>query len=688
QDAQLAALVRDFEEARQLGAELGGCQERLRAAESALQACRAEIGGLEKEAEALRDVKAQLQTARAEEEMAAARVSALQADFDAFQARSRHLGGLATQIPQVRDEVNAAQLLEKKLIGDVAAAQGGLTGLQASLEGARMQWERTQKQRHTLRDLSDRAAFADLAARLDAASRAFDDARARLDGFPQVPEGERQAAEALDGQLRELRAQIRAAGTTVTLALDPGRPVQYSGSDGDGAAAVTSGTPLELFTLDRLEVSIAGVGRIQVVSGAGSARELAGQAERAERQLESILAKFAAKSLGDLLGQAAHRKELASQADACRKTLEALQATGQYKSAADARTAVRDLDTRIAAALAELGQTEDALQAASLPDDAHLKEAGLAARKQVADAESALDALRKRLADAQARAASGAQSLTALETEHKAAKESADDILKKHEGGLPALEAALGGARSQAAAAAERAQRLVAQLPPPERDPDALLGDRRQAAAEVEAQAAAARSAADRLSGRLESFSGRGLYERIAELEEAREQCAMEVSRLDLRGRAVKLLLELAQDRRRRQAGGVVQPLAERTTQLWEIVTAVPRREVVFGDDLALRGVRVAGDERDIEPFSGGAREQLFLVARVALAEVLAREDRQFLVVDDSLVYSDPQRRDRLLDVLGQAAESVQIVILTCDGDRYRGLPAARHLGLLAPVGI
>jgi flagellar biosynthesis chaperone FliJ len=688
QDSQLGVLVRDFEEARQLGLELAACQERLRAADSAFQTCRAEIGSLEREAEALRGVKAQLQAARAEAEMVATRVSALQGDFDGYQARARQLGGLATQIPQVRDDVNGAQLLETKLTADVAAAQDESTRLQASLEAARQQWERTQKQRQTLRDLADRASLADLATKLEAASRAFDDAQARLAGFPEVPASDRQAAEAHDARLRELRAQIRAAGTTVTLALEPARTVQYSGSGGDGSAAVAPGTPLELFTLDRLEVAIEGVGRIQVVSGAGSARELSEQAQRAEEQLAGILAKYSAKSVAELLGQAEHRKALASEADACRTTLEALQATGKFRTAADARSAAGELDAKVAGALAELGQSEEALRLSSLPDDGQLKEAGLAARKQVDDATSALDVLRKRLADAQVRASSGAQTLTALETEKRAAREGADEILKKHEGGLPALEAALGDARSQAAAASDLVQRLAAQVPPPERDPDALLSDRRKAAALLEAQAGEARSAADRLSGKLESFSGRGLYERIAELEEAREQCAAEVARLDLRGRAVKLLLDLAQDRRRRQASGVVQPLAERTTQLWEAVTAVPRREVVFGDDLALRGVRVAGDERGIEPFSGGAREQLFLVARLALAEVLARDDRQFLVVDDSLVYSDPARRDRLLDALGQAAETVQIVILTCDGDRYRGLPAAQHLELQVPVGI
>jgi uncharacterized protein YhaN len=77
---------------------------------------------------------------------------------------------------------------------------------------------------------------------------------------------------------------------------------------------------------------------------------------------------------------------------------------------------------------------------------------------------------------------------------------------------------------------------------------------------------------------------------------------------------------------------------------------------------------------------SCGTQEQLELIQRLALGEVYAEQHgRQMLVLDDVLVYTDPERHDRVLQVLKRAAGLLQIFILTSRPQLYRGLTDARY---------
>lgn len=69
---------------------------------------------------------------------------------------------------------------------------------------------------------------------------------------------------------------------------------------------------------------------------------------------------------------------------------------------------------------------------------------------------------------------------------------------------------------------------------------------------------------------------------------------------------------------------------------------------------------------------SYGTREQISFLVRLAIAEILAKEERQLLILDDSLVNTDASRMNRACKFLEEAANSVQILIFTCHPDRYK----------------
>lgn len=87
-----------------------------------------------------------------------------------------------------------------------------------------------------------------------------------------------------------------------------------------------------------------------------------------------------------------------------------------------------------------------------------------------------------------------------------------------------------------------------------------------------------------------------------------------------------------------------------------------------------------------VKQMSGGEREQIYLAARLALADVLARGERQLVVLDDVLTATDAGRLARVMGVLEEAAQRLQVLVLTCHPERYRGLTGANFVDLEAVV--
>ena len=76
--------------------------------------------------------------------------------------------------------------------------------------------------------------------------------------------------------------------------------------------------------------------------------------------------------------------------------------------------------------------------------------------------------------------------------------------------------------------------------------------------------------------------------------------------------------------------------------------------------------------------------------AAADVAQELAGDEGQVLILDDVLVNTDPVRQERILDVLGTLAERIQLLILTCHPDRYRGVgePVCFASSALACTGL
>lgn len=73
------------------------------------------------------------------------------------------------------------------------------------------------------------------------------------------------------------------------------------------------------------------------------------------------------------------------------------------------------------------------------------------------------------------------------------------------------------------------------------------------------------------------------------------------------------------------------------------------------------------GQEEDVEHLSGGMREQLSVLTRLAFARLLAKEGKPApVILDDALVYSDDDRIEKMFDALHRQADGQQIIVFSC----------------------
>jgi uncharacterized protein YhaN len=82
------------------------------------------------------------------------------------------------------------------------------------------------------------------------------------------------------------------------------------------------------------------------------------------------------------------------------------------------------------------------------------------------------------------------------------------------------------------------------------------------------------------------------------------------------------------------------------------------------------------------EDLSVGTREQLGILARLAAAQIVARQDGVPLIIDDALGFADPSRLETMGAAIAAAGRQCQIIILTCTPGRFTNVGSAQVVRL------
>ncbi len=250
-----------------------------------------------------------------------------------------------------------------------------------------------------------------------------------------------------------------------------------------------------------------------------------------------------------------------------------------------------------------------------------------------------------------------------------------------------ATDAALKSAADEARAEVERlrAGYEIAARACDAAQPEVRRADRdreRAGLADVTRRLQSLRESTAREKGALDGRLGEGYHDKLAEAETALAAAQADLERIEREARAVKLLRDTALKAYDDAQQTLMGPVYREAMPLLQIIR--PGTSFRMNrDTLQLEQVLRNGVEEEFEHLSGGAREQLAVVVRIALAKVFAQQRRALpLILDDILGWTDDRRLRAMLNVLERTAQDLQVILLTCHPNRFRGLSGARTIAL------
>jgi uncharacterized protein YhaN len=185
------------------------------------------------------------------------------------------------------------------------------------------------------------------------------------------------------------------------------------------------------------------------------------------------------------------------------------------------------------------------------------------------------------------------------------------------------------------------------------------------------------------IAAELRAFGTEGRTGKLDAARSAREHAAAAHARTQSRARAVELLRSVMGRHRDNTRLRYVEPFRVELERLGRTVFG-PTFEVEVDGDLQIRNRTLDGRTVPYESLSGGAREQLGIVARLAVAALVDRADSVPVMIDDALGFSDPERLARMGAVFDQVGADGQVIILTCSPERYAGVANAHRVQLTA----
>jgi DNA repair exonuclease SbcCD ATPase subunit len=483
-----------------------------------------------------------------------------------------------------------------------------------------------------------------------------------------------EAARASQTSIQVEQARLEAVGLSLEVMLERDQAVTVTV---EGQAETYQGSAGEARTFhagQSAEVTLPGVAHLRVRSGAEEAAATAGRLQAIEAQLVEVLGKFACATVDELASRCAESEQ-------CEQAIEDLkrditQAAGTYKDLPQARSALAKTTNSLDTVLDGLQLTRGTLAQTPPQKETRLASAAHTAETARNEADTVLQ--KRQQALEQAIAAEGAcqQAVNDAAIAHSGHQTTLETLLAAFAcATLAELEQMLDAATAQETQLRERVDTLTAAMPDHLVEPQGQLETAREALASLDKSKRKLEDAILTTTNSLQAARQGDPYGRLLLATEEVERRRRGVADELLRAGAVRLVRQLYDARRSAMAA----PWVDLEARCSRMLTAITgrSRSVCLTPDCGLAQSSEAEDWVDWNQLSSGAQEQLQLAYRLALGETYAGEfGRQMLVLDDVLVYTDPERHKRILEILKIGAEKLQIFILTSHFSFYRGLVA------------
>lgn len=185
------------------------------------------------------------------------------------------------------------------------------------------------------------------------------------------------------------------------------------------------------------------------------------------------------------------------------------------------------------------------------------------------------------------------------------------------------------------------------------------------------------------LETRLGSVELHGLHEKLERARNEVDIAGQEVTRWEQKAEAAKLLYETLDAGRKKVEREFLAPLRDEAEDLLKQFFNSTDLTVELGSDFSVTELtRKSAGGYTPNRLSFGAREQLALILRLAMARLLAKEEPHPVFLDEALTDTDDTRFDVMANIIQQVARHTQIVVTTCHKNRFRKLGAHSLLDL------
>lgn len=623
---------------------------------------------------------------------AAARADSLAKAEAAQKAAREHL----TKVDQAETAVRLAQLDAEKVRHEAAAADTLATRVAlartalAKAEGAATT-ARSRADDLTLRDRSAADAAEalaiqsrDLRGRLALATRAHAARAAKAQATELNRRLDRATAlQATMDQSKALRARITVTATTVDTVekaqsrldlaqaraeaqavtievLSEGAAQAQLGLAGQGARSLPPG-PQPILTASDLHLPGFGVVRIDPGQARGS--DVVAEVATAKQAMARLLAEYQVETATEMRAAWGEAQRLEAEVRQSAALL--------FEVAPDGLEALRLILARAMAEASDATNTADGVE-----DVTALTGAVRQAEEQELAARATAKAAHDLAVDAgQARAAAEATRVTADRHLSAALAEAGDAAalsarIVDLNARLPVL--------TEACTKADQALAALRAVAPDLATIEARLSRAKGAVDQAQSETQKAREDLASLNATIEALAEEGIEERLSTLAGARAEAEARAARYEAEVRALIRLRRALDDARTKARDAYFGPVLRELQPLLSILH--PGAQLTIDDTTLLPTMLTRnGQQEALDILSGGTREQVAILTRLAFARLFAVAGRPVpVILDDALVHSDDDRIEAMFDALHRTARDQQILVLTCRQRAFAALGGER----------
>lgn len=645
-----------------------------------LQSLEQEVAAHEQDTHTLRALASQaelamqeLQQRQSELDIANEKLESVNADFGKLSKWGEKLEESKTELSKAKEILDETALREVAAKQRVNEAQNEVDETSRRLKQLQAGFERTANLLKLKRSEASQLAIEKLSMKATTQSARVQDLRSGLKKLPTITSAKLKKLKELAESIRSHEVKIEAIGLTVELRPDVATQLTVTRDGHSETSMLKAGKTELLRAAQSLDLNLTGWGVLHIRSGATELGALLRELEETQGCMREQLASVECPTFGDAETNYAKRRELETELEGAEEKLG--DALHDFESIEELLAELALLTRQTKALREALSPTteEDLMSASELETEAERQKVSLKREAEIqSGATRELQKCRNGVEECVRTRQEASIKTVKLMAEGKGIEEQILALSARYAEGM---DKAKRDAQSGFVKAEARRDEARKSLPPdaeklPERNRRAVI-----AYEEVRTELENRRRDYNKLEGALLAQGAEGLYSKETSLLEQGETLQRKVQALCARGWAARLAHDLIQFRKQAATRSVLGPLEERLSGTFTEITRDAERRVFLDDHLQVAGVgRTRESMLSFTHLSQGAKEQLLLCLRLAVAREVSSNGHKLVLLDDVLVNTDAQRQRRVLDLLQSCAAQLQIVILTCHPENYRGI--------------